>query len=314
MRKIARCFALFVLFTLEYGTIKAQAPAFRSVTPNGNAIQKMEKFELKIDLTAGYANAYDYDDIAVQCIFTTPSGKKDTVDGFYMEHYHFTTDSTINSIGNGNFSVRYTPVESGKYAYQLSCTNKEGKVIYPEKSFTSTDQSANGFVRKNATNYLSFDNGTQYIPVGENMCWQQRNVVNDYTKWLTKLTDNGGNFIRLWMPDWSFGFEWKNGKNGFEGLKQYKQSSAFYLDWLLEYCKEKSVYMMLCLNHHGQVSTGVNPEWKDNPYNAANGGPCNNTWDFFTNATARRSDQKPNPLYSGKIWVFKEYHELGIVQ
>lgn len=285
MNKIAGLLVFFVL--LDTSSIKAQAPVFKSVTPNSSTIQKLEKFELKIDLIAGYSNAYDYDDIAVQCIFTTPSGKKDTVDGFYMEHYNFTTDSTINSKGYGNFSVRYTPVESGNYSYQLSCINKEGKAVYPAKSFKSTDHFAKGFVRKNTTNYLSFDDGAQYIPVGENMCWQQRNVVNDYTKWLTKLTDNGGNFIRLWMPDWSFGFEWKNGKNGFEGLKKYKQSSAFYLDWLLEYCKEKSVYMMLCLNHHGQVSTGVNPEWKDNPYNAANGGPCNNTWDFFTNATAK---------------------------
>ena len=45
--------------------------------------------------------------------------------------------------------------------------------------------------------------------------------------------------------------------------------------------------MMLCLNHHGQVSQHVNPEWSNNPYNAANGGPCANTWDFFTNTTAK---------------------------
>ena len=43
---------------------------------------------------------------------------------------------------------------------------------------------------------------------------------------------------------------------------------------------------MATFNNHGQVSTGVNPEWNDNPYNAANGGPATNTWDFFTNATA----------------------------
>ncbi|MCZ0212168.1 hypothetical protein OZK63_43170, partial [Streptomyces sp. UMAF16] len=41
------------------------------------------------------------------------------------------------------------------------------------------------------------------------------------------------------------------------------------------------------LNHHGQVSTTVNPEWNNNPYNIANGGPCNNTWDFFSNSTAK---------------------------
>ena len=108
---------------------------------------------------------------------------------------------------------------------------------------------------KTHTNYLSFDDGTQYIPVGEDMGWQDNNVVTDYTNWLGKLSSNGGNFIRVWMSDWAFALEWKNGNNGYSGLEQYKQTSAYYLDWLLDKCSSLNVYMMLCLNHHGQVST-----------------------------------------------------------
>ena len=70
------------------------------------------------------------------------------------------------------------------------------------------------------------------------MGWQNSNLVSDYTTWLNNLTANGGNFIRVWMASWSFGLEWKNGYNGFSGLKNYKQSSAFYFDWLVDYCKQ----------------------------------------------------------------------------
>ena len=275
--------AFFISGTL---TVHAQAPVFNSVTPVSSTVQKLEKFEVDISLTAAFTNAYDYDDIAVQGIFTAPSGKKDTVDGFYMQNYLLNTSDGSIAAGATTFKLRYAPAEAGTWSYVLSCTNTAGTTVQPAQTFTCTTSANPGFIRRNSSNYLSFDNGTQYIPVGQNQCWQGGNVYNDYTSWLTKLAANGGNFIRIWMSDWAFSIEWKNGTNGFAGLKKYKQSSAFWLDWLLDYCKQKNIYVMLCMNHHGQVSTTVNPEWVDNPYNTANGGPCANTWDFFSNATA----------------------------
>jgi hypothetical protein len=155
------------------------------------------------------------------------------------------------------------------------------------QTFQCTAASVPGFIRKNSTNYLGFDDGSQYIPVGEDMAWQDANVYVNFNSWLTKLSDNKGNFIRLWMPDWGIGLEWKNGNNGFAGLKQYKQTSGYYLDWLLDFCKQKNVYAMVSLDHHGQVSTTTDAEWANNPYNNANGGPCVSTWDFFTDTLAK---------------------------
>ena len=298
-----------------FGLLYAQ-PVFNSVTPNTATPAKFDKFELNINLTASYTNAYDYDDIAIQCIFTSPSAKKDTVDGFFMQDYTLDVNNDLVTSGLGTFKVRYAPAETGTWSYVLSCTNLSGTTTQPAQIFQCVSSAAAGFIRKNTTNYLSFDNGAQYIPIGENMGWQDNNVVNDYTNWLTKLTDNGGNFIRVWMSDWAFALEWKNGSNGYSGLKKYKQSSAFYLDWLLDYCKQKDVYMMLCLNHHGQVSSGVNPEWSNNPYNAVNGGPCTNTWDFFTNATAKALHKNRTRYimarygYAGNIMSWELFNEV----
>jgi Domain of unknown function (DUF5060) len=261
-------------------------PIINTIAVNSTSIQKLNKFELTVGITATYSNPYNYDDIAVQCVFTAPSGRKDTVDGFFMQEYTLNNGS-LTATGTGDFKVRYAPNETGTWAYSLRCTTASGTGTYAIQNFECTASTEAGFIRKNATNYLSFDNGTQYIPVGENIGWQSSNVVADYTTWLSNLTANGGNFIRVWMSSWAFGLEWKNNYNGFLGLQKYKQTSAFYFDWLLDYCKQNNVYIMTTLNNHGQVSTGVNPEWADNPYNAANGGPANNTWDFFTNATAK---------------------------
>ncbi len=276
-----------VFLTSVLSKADAQAPVIQSVSPNNTTISKGDKLELTINLTAAYLNAYDYDDIAVTCTITKPGGSQEVLDGFFMENFTLGSNGFVSPTGTSSFKVRYSPVVPGNYSYVVSCTNLLGSTQFAAQNFQCVGSPSSGFVRKNTTNYLSFDDGSQYIPIGENMGWQNTSVVSNYTTWLNKLASNGGNFIRVWMSSWAFALEWKNGTNGFEGLKKYKQSNAWYLDWLLDYCKQKNVYMMLALNNHGQVSTNVNPEWSNNPYNAANGGPAVNTWDFFTNTTAR---------------------------
>ncbi len=290
MNIMKKIFYLSIIFFIPQIIIAQQpltVPVINAVVANSASLPKLNKLELTVNLTASYTNAYDYDDIAVQCIFTAPSGRKDTVDGFFMQDYMLGTNGNLTASGAGDFKVRYAPNEAGSWLYDISCTSTGGTGVYSTQSFECTASSEAGFIRKNATNYLNFDNGSQYIPVGENIGWQNNNVVTDYTNWVGNLTANGGNFIRVWMSSWAFGLEWKNNSNGFTGLKKYKQTSAYYFDWLLDYCRQKNVYVMTTLNNHGQVSTGVNPEWTNNPYNTANGGPAANTWDFFTDITAK---------------------------
>ena len=267
----------------------AQAPVFAKVTPSGSVVAQFDLFELNIDLSAAYTNPYDYDDIDVSCQFISPDGRKDTADGFFMQDYSLEMlMGGLTPKGTGSFRVRYAPREPGKWQYRLSCTTRAGTTVGPMLTFECKASPLPGFIRRNKTPYLSFDNGAQYIPIGENMGWAKTNTYKDYSHWVGRLAANKGNFIRVWMPSWGLGLEWQNGRNGYSGLKHYRQDNAYYLDWLLEFCREKGVYIMLSLDHHGQVSSQVDPNWNENPYNAANGGPCVHTWDFFTNTTARQ--------------------------
>jgi len=290
--KVGCCWQVWVLSALLFGCrseVFGQAPVFRTVKPNHSVVGQFDLFELTIDLTAVYNNPYDYEDITVNCVFTSPGGKKDTVDGFYMQGYAMnTSNGSLAATGTGGFRVRYAPREVGRWQYRLSFTTRSGTVAGPVGSLRCKPSIERGFVRRNQTPYLQFDDGAQYIPIGENMGWAHSNAYIDYHQWVGKLADNKGNFIRVWMPSWGLGLEWQQGRGGYSGLKQYKQQNASYLDWLVEFCREKGVYIMLSLDHHGQVSSKVDPNWNENPYNAANGGPCRNTWDFFTDSTARQ--------------------------
>ncbi|HEY6504043.1 MAG TPA: DUF5060 domain-containing protein [Chitinophagaceae bacterium] len=276
----ALCFFTTMLF--------AQAPSAIVAAPVSTTVARLDKFELNVSFNAGYTNPYDYDDITVRGIFTAPGGRKDTVDGFFMQDYTLnTTNGSVAASGPGGFKIRFTPNETGAWQYTVQVSNTLGTATAAAQSFQCNASTAKGFVRKNGTNYLNFDNGEQYVPVGQNQAWHQNNIYLNYKSWLQKLSDNKANIIRIWQAVWGFGIEWKNGTDSYTGLKRYKQTSAYYTDWLMEECKSKGVYIMFCVNHHGMVSSNVNPNWPESPYNAVNGGPCANTWDFFSNTIAK---------------------------
>ncbi len=283
------CWLLFSLLLMST-SLWAQQPAISAVTPAATQVEKWGKFEATVTATATYFNPYDYDQVWVKATFTSPTGVVATVDGFYLQNYQIsnTSNGALTTLGAPTFMVRFAPNETGQWSYVVSMTDANGTGTFAAQTFTcnaaSGDQNQ-GFVRHQGSNYLKFDDDSQYIPLGNNIAWQSGNAYVSYNNWVTKLSNNGGNFFRLWQCAWGLGIEWRN--SGYEGLRKYKQDNSYYQDWLFDFCAEKGVYVMLCLQHHGQVSSQVNPNWSESPYNVANGGMCTNTWDFFTNAAAR---------------------------
>jgi Domain of unknown function (DUF5060) len=273
------------------GALMAQAPLIRAVSPVSASVGQYEKFETTLDLSASYSNPYDYSDVWVKATFTGPDGQVRTVDGFFVQEYEL-TDAQTGSIapkGAGVFKIRFAPTRPGSWSYTVSCATAAGTATFPAQTFQCTppaDGHNKGFVRAGQSNYLHFDNGAPYVPIGKNLCWQQNNPYVNYRDWLGKMRDHGANFFRLWQCHWGLGLEWRN--NGYQGLLRYRQDNAFYLDWLLDFAAANGLYAQVCLQHHGQVSTKVNPNWGENPYNAANGGPCAATLDFFGHAEARK--------------------------
>lgn len=289
-------------------SLQAQAPVVTSITPVSTQVEQWGKFEIKLGVVDNWSNPYNYDEIRVSATFTGPGGQIREVEGFFMQDYELVNPQTgaINPVGNGAFKVRFSPDVPGQWRYRVRCTNVFGTGDYPELGFVATAPATTnnqGFVRSDQSNYLYFDSGTPYVPVGENIGWQSSNAYADYQKWLTKLSDQGGNYFRLWQCHWGLGLEWRNNDNGYAGLRKYKQTNAFYTDRLFDFCAERGIYVMYCLQHHGQVSTAVNPNWAESPYNSTNGGPCANTWDFF-GAEAAKKHQRNKYRYCIARWGY----------
>jgi hypothetical protein len=257
-------------------TLPLVPPVIHAVTQLAESVEQWGKFEAVVDLSASFSNPYDYDEIALTATFTSPSGQQKAVDGFYMEDFLLdTNDGSLESAGTGHFRLRFSPSETGTWSYTISVSDSVGTTTSGVQTFDCveiTSPNNHGFVRSGTGNYLQFDDGSAYIPIGENMAWQNNNAYLDFKTWIDALKGQDGNFIRLWHAHWGLGLEWENGNNGFGGLRHYKQENCFLQDWLFDYCADLGLYVMLTLQHHGPVSTQVNPNWDENPYNAANGG------------------------------------------
>lgn len=276
------------------------APVLGVPAPLAASVGRYQKFELRVPVTGTvYTNAYDFTPSTggalLRATFTAPSGAVKVVDGFYQEGYtlaNATTGALATVPAANGWRVRFTPTETGTYAYSLTFQDGSGTSPAKTGTFSATASTDPGFVRRQAgKNYLRFDNNTSYLPVGENLGWGNNPRLANYKVWLDQLAANRANCIRLYMCYWGMELEWTNiGYGGFSGLKRYAQPSAYELDWIFDYCAQKGIYIDFALNNFGQVSAGGDyPQWAANPYNAANGGPCPTAqpWSFFSNATAK---------------------------
>ncbi len=263
-----------------------QLTAITAVTPLQESTALYGKFEAAITLDATFNNPYDPDEIRVEAAFTAPSGQVIPVAAFFYQDFTY-TGGRVGPTNDTSWRVRFTPQEVGSYTYQITAVTSETTVTSTVGAFAVTDSENPGFVRVDERNprYFAFDNGSTYFPVGVNMAWSTGDTIADYTMWLDALAASGGNFIRLWMAPWNLSIEWID-----TGLGDYtrRQFRAYELDRVIELAEERGIYIMLSLINHGQFNTSVNPEWDDNPYNSANGGPCATPECFATTPEAQR--------------------------
>ncbi len=262
--------ALFMDSFLQ-GAAKNQAEpgSLAIMPPVKHTVERYGLLELELQTNLIATNPYDPNELDLEVSFSAPSGKEVQVGAFWLQDFD---PQTRRPVGRPGWKVRFTPDEVGEWeavAYAPALGVRSAPV-----SFTVTPSSHPGFVRINPNNprYLAFDNGDFFFPIGVNMAWADsgHDPLQQYRRWLEAFTANGGNTIRVWMAEWSFGIEWKD-----TGLGNYdkRQYNAWLLDQLFKLADERGVKIILVLINHGAFSLEANSEWKDNPYNATRGGP-----------------------------------------
>ena len=215
-----------------------------------------------------------------------PSGKKIRLPVFYA--------------GDGRFAVRARPEEIGTYRLGDVTDTTGGKAaavvpLPPEtpRQFDCHAQSPRSAIQRDPRHPASLVDaqGVLFVPVGANLAWAPANTLDFYLHAIPAFAHADLNWMRVWMAHWGWlNLDWlppNGGPSPAPGTLDLRVAATW--DRLLDTAEEQGVYLQIVLQHHGQYATGSNPNWAENPWNAAHpGGFLRTPAEFFTSPEARR--------------------------
>lgn len=135
--------------------------------------------------------------------------------------------------------------------------------------------------------FVRGDAGEIYLPLGINLGWGDEGF---HARAFAQLATAGGNWTRVWMVHWSGqNLDWrKPGTGPAVTPGEIDAEVAERWDRILAAAESEGIAVQVVLQHHGQFSVEVNPEWQNHPWNRAQGGFLARASDFFTDERARR--------------------------
>lgn len=246
--------------------------------------------EIDVTLAGTWDNPYDPDDVTLDATVTTASGKTYVQPGFFMVPQHCEPEGIEDIVlpsGDGQWKVRLAATEPGPMRVTFTARDRSGKTAFelPHSIQVTVDKRAKGFVRvsKVDPHYLAHDSGAGFVPIGHNVPIFQSSNGMSVKEITEKMAANGENWNRWWMSKGGLGLEWE------PKLGWYRQAQAAKLDRLLDDASRLGLYYQLCMDTHQDFRENG---WKENPFNVAQGGPCKNAAEWFTNEAAQKFYRK----------------------
>lgn len=311
MNEISK-FSMLCLLLFWAATSMGQSP-LKGYSLINKSVKQFEKAEWGIEVNADFSNPFLQENIQLDMLFTSPSGKKLVLPCYYE-------DGKSGSVSN--WKARFLPQEHGKYKYHFQLKT-DGKIIVTKQgTFNAAKSKATGILHLHDDWTFKFDNGTPFRGIGENLCWESRAEDDskffkelhekekyNYEYMLPSLVNHGGNYFRTWICSWNLPLDWKSGinSNRYSNSDQYFNPSAVAkMDRLVNLSDSLGIFMMLTL---GQGT-----------HDAKHGRYSTSTPEFFVNENAKA--QYKNRLrfivarwgYSPSIGAWEFFNEIDNVQ
>ena len=239
-------------------------------------VPRYAKFEAAFTLPEQTGNPYDPAVNDIEVTFAGPGGQSATTPAFW---------------DGDRWRVRFAPTRVGAYGLTVL---RGGVTIHPADlapaRFRCVPSDSPGFVRRDAgtTQRFVFDNGQTYYPLGMNAAWTGREMP-DYAAPFAKMHGAGMNWARVWMTYWDGkALEWSPDRTKNPPHGELLPAAARRWDAIFDAAEQNGVYVQMTLQHHGQYTERTDPNWRDNPFNVANGGFLAHPDDFFTDPEAKR--------------------------
>ena len=138
-------------------------------------------------------------------------------------------------------------------------------------------------------NYFQDSEGSPYIPIGINMIspgGRYRNdpdsSLYDFGLWMKKLSENGGNYIRIWIssPFWDV----EDQKAG-----EYREEKVQRIARMIEMARENNLRIKMTMEHFRSLTMEENPQsWAvKSVYHTSNGGPLDSIRQYLISEEGR---------------------------
>jgi hypothetical protein len=264
----------FVLFAIaQIKGFSASKPEIVNIRQRPDSVGLYEKLEIAMELKCEFINPFDPDDIDIQAVFISPSGKKWNIPGFYN-----LSRSTL-------WKIRFSPDETGKWTYSVKVRDRNGEAVKEGQSFVAVKSSRKGPLQIAANKrYLRYSDGSDFYGVG---LWYN-DGYEGYASGrvepaeLDNLKSIGINFIATYINPL---------ETRATGLGRYDQNICGRIDQLLEMCEDRDMLLSLNLWFHSYLSEtvwgGGNVRWYMNPYQQ-----ITSAKDFFRSEEAWKYQQK----------------------
>jgi len=239
------------------------------------AVPRFAKFEASWTLPGQAGNPFDPADNDVRVTFGGPGLPSVSVPAFW---------------DGDRWRVRFAPTRPGPYALSVE---RNGQSVAPvglrPARFRCVPSASFGFVRRDpsVTQRFVFDNGRTFYPLGMDAAWTNGQMPA-YAPAFARMHAAGMNWARVWMTHWDGkNLEWTPDKAHNPPIGRYDLAAARRWDVIMDAAEKDGVFVQMTLQHHGPYTEKTDPNWRDNPFNAANGGFLAHPDDFFTDSRAR---------------------------
>lgn len=276
------------------------------------SVRQYEKVVISLIPDRQPDNPFNPKEVSLEALITLPSGNKVKVPGFWFQQYQRTTKNPeaqgndrveiLEKVGQPEWRVHFSSGQLGRHRLVLELQDRSGLHRSEEQNFDITAGPGAGLVRVSPRNrqYLEYESGQPFFPIGLNLCmYQNKEGTYYYDRILEKLRAAGANYVRLWQEYYvsrDLGIIARPGEGGFTGfpletqltgLGRYDLESAWRLDYVSELCQQLDIYWQLTFEMTVWWQRRMEYRWKRNPYNSENGGPCVLPSDYLTNAAAK---------------------------
>jgi len=316
------------------------------VYPETGLVNKM--VEGSFDLSREYFNPYDAEDIKVDIQFIGPDSGEFTVPAFFTQDYgrklHFNREMKT-PVGKAHWAFRFTPPAEGTYRFRIVATDSTETPVneigtqYLEIKVAPSDYTGIVRVSRDDPRYFELSTGEFFYPIGFNIHsvkdlrsetqlkigYRPDRGTFSYEEYFSAMSKNGVNAVEVWMAAWSFALEWTSSRTDYYGLGRYNLFNAWRLDHILDDAQKKGIYVHLVLDNHGKLSSSVDPEWDNSPYNrktpfaVADGAMLEMPKDFFGDKEAEYYYRNRNRYIAGRwgaytnIIGFEFWSEIDLI-